>query len=134
MKIDLSFREFYPHPIEKVWAAVSERDALAAWLMESDFEPIVGKRFRFVGAASPEWRGWMDCEVIAIEAPSRIVWSWQAAEADAPGRVEIRLKSVEGGTELTLTHTGETDPGRRSRYASGSGWPGKLTELGKQLS
>jgi uncharacterized protein YndB with AHSA1/START domain len=73
MTIDLFFHEFYPHPIEKVWAAVSERDGLAAWLMENDFEPIVGKRFRFMGAASSEWRGWMDCEVIAIEAPSRMV-------------------------------------------------------------
>jgi uncharacterized protein YndB with AHSA1/START domain len=132
MKIDLFFREFYPHPIEKVWAAVSNSDALAIWLMENDFEPSIGKRFTFRYSGGPGGRGWIDCEVLAFEPPARIVWSWQAAEADPPGQVEIRLTAVEGGTELTLAHTGETDRERRSRYASG--WPEKFSNLHKQLA
>ena len=130
-KIDLFFSEFFPHPIEKVWTAVSDRNALAVWLMENDFEPMVGKRFRFHHELQPGGRRWIDCEVLALEPPSRIVWSWQSNENSLPGRVEINLKAVAGGTELTLAHTGEPDPERRARYASG--WPGKFADLHKQL-
>ena len=132
MKADLFFREFYPHPIEKVWAAVSNSAALAVWLMENDFEPNLGKRFRLRHPPVAGERDWIDCEVLALEAPARIVWSWQSTAADLPGQVEIRLKAVEGGTELTLAHTGEPDPARRSRYASG--WPGKFADLHQLLS
>ena len=132
MKIDLLFREFYPHPIEKVWAAISDPAALAVWLMENDFTPIVGRRFSFRPPPVAGAPGRIDCEVLAIEPPSRMVWSWQSMETDRPGRVEISLKAVEGGTELTLAHTGEPDPERRARYASG--WPGKLADLRTTLS
>jgi len=131
MKLDLSFREFYPHPIEAVWAAITDPAALAAWLMPNDFEPRVGKRFTFRGEPVPGWRGWIDCEVIALEPPSRMVWSWRSTDEDPPMQVEIQLRTVEGGTELTLAHTGETDPERGTRYASG--WPPKLAELRNQL-
>jgi DNA-binding transcriptional ArsR family regulator len=56
----LSRKEFYPHPIEKVWAATTDPAALAVWLMTNDFELRVGKRFRFWNEpAKPEWRGWI---------------------------------------------------------------------------
>ncbi len=35
---------FYPHPRDKVWAALTTPEALAEWLMPNDFEPVVGKR------------------------------------------------------------------------------------------
>jgi uncharacterized protein YndB with AHSA1/START domain len=127
MKIALFFREFYPHPVEKVWRAVSTREGLAVWLMDNDFEPQEGKRFALRYPPHAGGRGWINCQVVAIEPPERIVWSWQAAEDDRPGQVEIRLRAVESGTELTLQHTGETDPARRLRYASG--WSAKFAEL-----
>ena len=132
MKVELFFREFFPHPIEKVWAALNDRAALAVWLMENDFEPIIGRRFSFHHQPVGGGRGLIECEVLVIEPPARMVWSWQSTATDPPGRVEINLKPVEGGTELTLAHTGETDAERRARYASG--WPGKFAELHKQLS
>ena len=132
MNLDLFFREFYPHPIEKVWDAISTSVALAEWLMANDFEPVVGCRFVFRGEPTPQWRGWMECQVLAIEPPMRMVWSWKATDYEEAGQVEIRLKAVAGGTELTLTHIGETDPERHARYRSG--WPGKLMALHEQLS
>ena len=30
------------HPIERVWRALTDREALAQWLMPNDFEPVVG--------------------------------------------------------------------------------------------
>jgi uncharacterized protein YndB with AHSA1/START domain len=132
MKLDLHFRELYPHPIEAVWAAISDSTALAVWLMPNDFEPRVGKRFTFRRNPTLEWRDSIECEVLAIEPPARIVWSWKSSEGSSPGRVEIRLRSVEGGTELILDHIGEPDSRRRAGYEAG--WPGKFAVLRDQLS
>lgn len=132
MNLELRFKEFYPHPIAAVWAALTDPNALAVWLMRNDFEPRVGKRFTFRDEPTAEWRGWIDCEVIALEPPCRMVWSWQSTADDQPTKVTIELRAVAGGTELTLVHSGETDPARRSRYASG--WPGKFAALHSLLS
>lgn len=133
MKLDLHFVEVYPHPIEKVWAAVSEAKGLAVWLMDNDFEPQVGHRFKFYNEPHrPDWRGSIDCEVLAIEPPSRIVWSWRHCDDDFPSQVEIKLNAVEGGTRLILHHTGESSPDFNRGYASG--WPRKFGVLREQLA
>ena len=37
---------WYPHPPARVWMALTDRDALARWLMPNDFEPRVGREFK----------------------------------------------------------------------------------------
>src|ERR1700756_698154 len=127
MKLEILLVEDYAHPIEKVWAALTEPAALAEWLMANDFEPRLGKRFTFRGEPSPRWRGWMDCEVLAMEPPRRMVWSWNRSDLEEPNRVEFRLEPIAGGTRLTLVHTGDPDPASGGRYSSG--WPVKLSQL-----
>ena len=132
MKLEILLVEDYTHPIEKVWAALTDSAALAQWLMVNDFEPRIGKRFTLRAEPTPQWRGWMDCEVLAMEPPRRMVWSWHRSELEEPNRVEFRLEPITGGTRLTLIHTGETDPEVGGRYSSG--WPVKLTQLRSLLA
>ena len=127
MKLEILLVEDYAHPIEKVWMALTDPAALAQWLMVNDFEPRVGKRFTFRGEPSPYWRGWMDCEVLSMEPPRRMIWSWLRSESEEPNRVEFQLEPIAGGTRLTLMHTGDTDPAVGGRYSSG--WPIKLSQL-----
>jgi len=42
MKRDLRFEAVYDHPIERVWRAITDSQAIAQWLMKNDFEPRVG--------------------------------------------------------------------------------------------
>lgn len=67
-----------------------------------------------------------------MEPPRRMVRSWRRSEADEPTGVEFRLDPIEGGTRLTLMHTGDTDPGTRGHLSSG--WPVKLSALGSLLA
>jgi uncharacterized protein YndB with AHSA1/START domain len=131
MKLELLFEEIYPHPIEKVWRALTDSAALASWLMTNDFEPRAGKRFTLRGAPDSGWRGFIECEVIEIEPPVRMVWSWLSTDEGQPTRVEFRLEAVEAGTRLNLSHTGDVNPSRRARLATG--WPAKLAQLGSDL-
>jgi uncharacterized protein YndB with AHSA1/START domain len=132
MKVEILLVEDYTHPIDKVWAAITDPAALAQWLMLNDFEPRIGKRFTLRAEPTAEWRGWMDCEVLEMEPPRRMLWSWHRSELDEPTRVEFRLEPSAGGTRLTLMHTGESDSMARGRYSSG--WPIKLSNLGSLLA
>jgi uncharacterized protein YndB with AHSA1/START domain len=128
MKLDLLLEEFYPHALDAVWHALTDSAALSVWLMENDFEARVGRRFSFKRKSPPpNARPTIECEVLALEPPSRMVWSWLHTDEGVPTRVEFRLEPVAGGTRLILTHIGETDPDVVSGVTAG--WPQKLAEL-----
>jgi uncharacterized protein YndB with AHSA1/START domain len=51
-----------PHPPERVWRALSQGPLIEEWLMENDFQPVVGHRFNFRAAPMPHWNGVVDCQ------------------------------------------------------------------------
>jgi uncharacterized protein YndB with AHSA1/START domain len=122
------FEVVYPHPVEKVWAAVTDSASLAKWLMQNDFEPVVGKRFQFRAKPVMGWSGVVDCEVLELDAPRRMVWRWKSDAIDTT--VTITLDRVEGGTRLRLVQDGFR--GLRGMFVSWMmrGWK---RILGKQL-
>jgi uncharacterized protein YndB with AHSA1/START domain len=132
MKMEVVLVEDYPHPIEKVWAALTDSAALEQWLMANDFEPKVGRRFTLRDTPNERWRGWADCEVLEMEPPNRMVWAWRHTEPGNPTRVEFRLAPIAGGTRLTLMHTGDIDPALAERFSSG--WPKKFGGLRSLLA
>lgn len=50
---ELLFEVRYPHTPERVWRALTDPKALAAWLMPNDFAPVVGHRFTFRAPPQP---------------------------------------------------------------------------------
>jgi uncharacterized protein YndB with AHSA1/START domain len=134
MKLNVLLSEDFPHPVDKVWRALTDPNALRVWLMDNDFEARVGKRFVLRGRDLPAgWRGWIECEVLELRGPHHMVWSWISNEGDAPSRLEFRLRELAGGvTRLTLSHTGEVDELMESRLRNG--WPGKLADLHEHLT
>ena len=104
----LVFKTTYPHAPEQVWQALTHPKALAAWLMDNDFEPSVGHHFQFKDASLPGLETVIDCEVIALEPPTRLVYTWQASSMPTPSLVTWMLIPIEGGTQLQLHHSGLT--------------------------
>lgn len=133
MKLDLHIDRFLPHPVERVWAALTDRDALAAWLFDCDFRPEVGHRFVMRATPPPgsTWRGWTAIEVLELVPPTRMVWSWESADIETPTRVVFELAPVEGGTRLKISHTGDTT--EDDIEAVSRGWPAKLDALAGHL-
>jgi len=131
MPLKIALDRVYPHPIETVWAAVTRADALTAWLMDNDFVPRLGHRFTLRGQPVSGWRGWAECEVLVLDEPRRMVWSWQGWEEGAPSEVVFELEPVAAGTQLRLRHGGEIDSTTIKLLSSG--WPGKLVALGEVL-
>ena len=121
MRRDLRFEATYPHPPERVWRALTERAALAAWLMENDFEPRLGHRFTFRTRPAPGFDGVVHCEVTELEPPRRLAYTWKGGKIDTT--VSFALEAVEGGTRLVLEHRGFAGAGGMMvSYILGNGW------------
>ncbi len=133
MKFEIVFERTYPHAIGKVWAALTDRVALATWLMDTDFVPEVGRAFRM---SCDDGEGGTDvyaCRVLELEPQSLMVWSWvlEGRQSEGETIVEFRLEEIPDGTRLIVKHSGDRDPGIVEQFQSG--WPVKLDQLADAL-
>lgn len=104
MKRDLRFEAVYPHPMERVWRAITDSKAIAEWLMPNNFEPRLGHKFMFTSKPGPGWDGKSYCEVIELDPPRVLAYTWKGGPIDTVLR--ITLEPVPEGTRLRLEHTG----------------------------
>ena len=109
---------FYPHPVEKVWQALTDRRILNVWMMDNDFEPHLGHKFKFESESLPGIKTSIRCEVVELNEPKRLAYTWQDAITSEPTLVIWTLTPVEGGTRLQLRHlqTGYATTLVRDRY------------------
>lgn len=118
----------YPHPIEQVWRALTDSAILARWLMPNDFAPRVGHRFTFRTTPEHRWNGVVQCEVVAVEPPRRVAYTWQGG--DLPRTlVTFTLEPSGEGTRLRLVHSGFAAGGKAGltvRDILASGWNSKV--------
>ena len=122
-----------PHPPEKIWRALTTGPLIETWLMKNDFQPVVGHRFNFRATPVMGWNGVTDCEVLALEPPTRLVYSWNASGEQARDGLKTvvtwTLTPVEGGVLVRMEQSGfrpQDEPGYRGM---GGGWPGILGQL-----
>lgn len=88
-------------PVQKVWAAVSTSEGIAAWFMPNDFKPEQGYEFHL--EAGPF--GKSPCQVTEIDPPNRLSFNW-----GKDWTLTFELKEQGEKTEFTLIHGGwDTD-------------------------
>jgi len=124
MKTDIDARVTYPHPVDRVWAALTSSEALAAWFMPNDFKPVVGHRFTFRTrpARAMGFDGIVRCEVLELAPPGRMVWSWAGGNIDTT--VTFTLEESSGGTRLRMHQVGFDGLGAQlTRRILASGYP-----------
>jgi uncharacterized protein YndB with AHSA1/START domain len=108
----------YPHPIDKVWRAVTEPEHLAAWFpspVELDLRPGGAMRFPEFGDGEGSTG-----RVVTVEPPHRFVFLWDTEE------VRIELSTDGAGTVVVLTHLFDDRPIAASLAA---GWGACLAGL-----
>ncbi len=105
MKREVRLEVIYPHSPERVWKALTNRDALAQWLLPNDFQPRLGHRFRFLkDAKDRQKQSVIHCEVVEVDAPHRLAFTWRSEPDAPPDLVCWTLEPVEAGTRLRLEH------------------------------
>jgi len=114
MAKSIQHRVFFSHAPEAVWDYLTKAELMAQWLMQSDFLPIVGHDFQFRTRPLPglNFDGIVYCKVLEVVPFKKLSYSWKGG----PGEGRVTLDSVvvwtlhpkEGGTELSLDHSGFT--------------------------
>jgi uncharacterized protein YndB with AHSA1/START domain len=105
----------YPRPIERVWRALTSNEQLGRWLMPTDFEPVLGREFRFRRTNRSDIRG----AVLVVDRPYRLEYSWESDDTPL-SVVTWTLTAVdESQTAVRLEHR---KIGLRAQFGLGTGW------------
>jgi len=118
----------YSHPIDLVWHALTDRDAIAEWAfvdggIVDGFKPEVGARYSFTDPDAEGWSGRVDGEVLEVDPPHRLAYSWEGDGGSSV--VTFILESTPDGTRLRLEQTGFErygEQGQRARESMDEGW------------
>ena len=116
----LVIERVFPHPPEKLWRALTENPLIAQWLMKNDFEPVVGRKFKFQSEPVPNWDGVINCEVLIVEHLKRLSYSWTTMGVEFI--VLWTFTPAEGGTHLRMEQSGFGPDQQRAYQGAKYGW------------
>lgn len=134
MKRELKYERQLAHPPERVWRALTEAELMGRWMMETDFELVVGHRFTFRTDPAPTFDGVLYGEVLEVDPPRLLVFSFKGGMMGYVTTVRWTLLPQENGTLLRLEHSGWT--GLRDvaiSFIIGTGWQRMLDSLPEVL-
>lgn len=103
----------YPYTVDEVWTVMTEPEYVVQWTTTGrggrpdGFTPIPGTTFRLVGKPTMGWAGIVSCEVVEVDAPHSLHYTWKGDKAsDDVTDVRYLLEEIPGGTRFTWEHTG----------------------------
>jgi uncharacterized protein YndB with AHSA1/START domain len=117
----VQFVRVFPHPVERVWQAITDPSEVAAWFTTGRIELKLGGAWR-IGAEGGGFEG-----VITAFERLRLVRFEGRIPGGGPGYCQYELEAVGGGTRMTFTQSfadGQTDLG---------GWHELFDALGDHL-
>jgi uncharacterized protein YndB with AHSA1/START domain len=109
-----------PHPPAKVWRALTQGPLIKEWLMDNDFQPMVGHKFNFRATPVPNWNGVIDCKVLVVEPNKKLSYSWGSMGLESV--VAWTLVETSGGTLVRMEQSG-FGPDQEANYRGANyGW------------
>jgi uncharacterized protein YndB with AHSA1/START domain len=124
----LRYERHLRHPVEAVWAAVTEPDQLVAWLAEAELEPRGGGKVVL---------SWLNTDTDGSRAIAvGTVGAWQPPrvlelDTDIHGRLRFELSPEPGGCRLVFTCVLELPEAYRTKVLAG--WHVHLEFLAEAL-
>ncbi len=125
---------------EIVFDAMIEPEGLRMWIGPDDGPVLIAQsearvggkfrlRFKMLDDSEHEATG----EYLEVERPSKLAmtWQWQNHDDRTVSRIDVALRAVAQGTELTFTHS--QLPNDEERDGHRKGWNGALEKLARAL-
>jgi uncharacterized protein YndB with AHSA1/START domain len=123
----------FPSPIDKVWTAITDREAMSKWYFElKEFKPEVGFEFSFV----VEWddkRYDHRCRVAEVIPGKKIAYTWRYEGFEGDSLVTYELFDEGGSTRLRLTHEGLDNFPKHPDFERGNFNQGWTSLIGNKL-
>lgn len=100
-----------------VWRAVTDPELVARWTVTGQggrpvgFTAVVGCKFQLIAKPVPGWRGKVDCEVIEVDEPRLLRYTWRGEENERPTIVTYQIEPRGDDTLFTFEHKGFTGMG-----------------------
>ena len=140
-KPSLTLKRHYSAPVEKVFRAWIDPEALKQWfgpsdegkILVSETNPKVGGRYRIVmqmPSGEQHRVGGVYREIVPNEKLV-FTWAWESTP-ERESLVTVQLKRADDGTDMTLTHEQFFDEAARDRHQHG--WNGTMERLGRYVS
>lgn len=104
MKDVIKKEHHYNSPINDVWAAITEQEKISTWFIKCKFKAEQGFRYSLISESD-------NCEqvsgtVLKVNPVNELVYSWVVAGTEVETTVTWKLEEKDGGTLLTLEHSG----------------------------
>jgi uncharacterized protein YndB with AHSA1/START domain len=127
-------------PVERVWHVLTDSGTLSKWTLfeTDDFRAVVGHKFQFRGKAESGWTGVVDCEVLTVDEPRQLSYTWVTQVGG--GRlhqttVTWTLTSAEtGATRLHLEQSGFDRAAKQEIGGAKYGWTHMVAQLQSLLA
>lgn len=130
----LNYERTYPHPVHAVWQALTDPRAIRQWWLDTDFEPVAGRRFFFKDKAQGTWDGMVQGQVLEVQPERLVRFTWKGGGADTVVTYQLE-PTGDGGTRLRLQHDGFKGLGGLFlRAMLGFGWSDFVGKLLPQMS
>ena len=109
-----------PHPAEKIWRALTQGALIKEWLMDNDFQAVVGHKFKFRSTPMPKWDGIIDSQVLVIEPNKKLSYSWNSMGLESV--VVWTLVPTKSGTVVRMEQSGFRPDQEANYQGANYGW------------
>ena len=136
-RLSVTLTHQFNAPIELVFDAWTDASQVVQWMKCGDdvqlsydgWVPTVGARFSSVMSKPGEWEVQGTGEITEVDRPNVFAYRQDANPAMKMPETDVRVvfEAVDGGTKLTLTHSGL--PGEDMCGIVQGGWQGGMQQL-----
>lgn len=104
MKDVIKKQKQYSQSINDVWSAITEQEKISKWFIKCNFKAEVGYKYSLLSESD-------NCEqvsgtILKVNPVHELVYSWVVVGMDTETTVTWTLEEKDGGTLLTLVHSG----------------------------
>ncbi len=128
-------------PIERVWAALTDTEIIAKWLMPNTFQAELGHVFSMdcppgIGSGAPIRSVVTELDPPAGAKSARLSYTWEIDQPVLHTEVRMELSEADGLTRLDLVHSGWQDLAPEHEHVHrrhADGWVHLLGQALRQL-
>ncbi len=128
-------------PIERVWAALTDTEIIAKWLMTNTFQAELGHVFSMdcppgIGSGAPIRSVVTELDPPAGAKSARLSYTWEIDQPVLHTEVRMELSEADGLTRLDLVHSGWQDLAPEHEHVHrrhADGWVHLLGQALRQL-